>query len=164
MVDVSGRYFLDGNDLWLTFGVFIEEGSADFLRHPPKKTSIEHDWQDSNGVEVDLSRVFFDKREGVLNLAIITNSEADFWTKHENFISQWAQPGLHRLSFKSHGERSYYVYYKECNNYKSAKALTGDGNSGLIAYRFSMVIVEPEPQIDASHVFLITEDEYFLIT
>jgi hypothetical protein len=164
MIDVSGRAFLDGIDLWTVFSVFIEEGSADFLRYPPKKESITRDWGDSHGVEVDLSRVFFGSREGVLNCAIITTSETDFWLKHNALISQLVQPEKRRLSFKSHGERSYYVYYKECNNYKSAAPLKGETDDGLFAYRFSLVIVEPEPVVDASHVFLVNEDDVFIIT
>jgi hypothetical protein len=164
MQNLSGRFFLDGIDLYTVFGIFIEEGSADFLKYPPKKASIEHDWQDSNGREVDLSRVFFDQREGTLNMAILTNLESDFWQKHNDFISQFAQPGLHRLEFSSHGSKSYFVYYQETNNYKSVKPLRGSEETGLYAYRFSMVIIEPEPQIDASNIYLIDEEGHFLIT
>lgn len=164
MADVSGYFFLDGIDLFSTFSMIIEEGSADFLRHPPRKSSIEHDWKDAHGRDIDLSRVFFDQREGVLNMAILCNTDAEFWTRHDGFISQFAQPGLHRLSLKAHGLRSYYIYYKECNNYSSVKPAKGIADTYRIAYRFSIVVVEPEPQIDASDVFLVNEDGYFLIT
>lgn len=163
MTNLSGRWFIDGVDLYDIFNLFIEEGSADFLRFPPKKASIEHDWQDANGREIDLSRFFFDQREGVLNMAIIATNSDDFFLKQEQLISHLVQPGLRRLVLSSHGERSYYVYYKECNNYKAEKALTGE-DDGLFAYRFSMVLVEPEPQIDASHTFLITEEGHYIIT
>lgn len=163
-MNVTGYFFLDGIDIYTTFGVVIEEGSADFLRYPPKKNSIEHDWQDANGRDVDLSRIFFDQREGVLNCAIFATSEEDFWTKHEQFISQWMQPGLRRLIFKSHGERSYYVYYKETNNYSQIKALKGEDGERLVAGRFSLVIVEPEPQVDASHIFLVDGEGNFIVT
>jgi hypothetical protein len=164
MTDVSGFYFIDGIDLWTAFGLMIEEGSADFLRYPPKKVSIEHDWMDSNGIDVDLSRVFFGPREGVLNCAIFAESEDDFWTKHNQFIATMTQPNLRRLSIKAHGERSYNVYYKECNNYKQIKALKGLDTAYKIVGRFSLVIVEPEPTIDASNVFIVDEDGRFLIT
>lgn len=164
MTDATGYFFLDGIDMWATFGVFIEEGSSDFLRYAPKKESIQHDWQDANGIEVDLSRIFFGPRDVILNCAIIVNTEEEFWEKHGFLISQLIQPELHRLSFKSHGERSYYVYYKECNNYKSVVPIKGDGLAGIKAYKFSLVLVEPEPQVDSSHVFLVTEDNVFLIT
>lgn len=162
MQNLSGYWFIDGIDFYDIFSVFIEEGSTDFLRFPPKKAGIEHDWQDANGRDVDLSRFFFDQREGVLNMAIIATDSADFFTKQEALIAQFTQPGLRRLSFRSHGERSYYVYYKECNNYKAIKALTGE-DSGLFVYRFSMVVVEPEPQVDASHLFIVDHDGNFLI-
>jgi hypothetical protein len=163
MTDLSGRWYIDGIDIFTTFGVFIEEGSADFLKYPPKKDGIEHDWKDANGREVDLSRFFFDQREGVLNMAIICTNATDFWTKHDQFISQMIQPALRRLSLASHGDRSYYVYYKECNNYSAIKPLTGD-DAGLFAHRFSMVVVEPEPQVDASHQYLVDEEGHFIIT
>lgn len=162
MTDLSNRWFLDGIDLFTAFGVFIEEGSTDFLRYPPKKQSIEHDWQDSNGREVDLSRVFFDQREIVLDMAIVCTDATDFFEKQKLLISNFTQPGIRRLTIASHQERSYYVYYKECNNYKAVKALTGV-DAGLFAHRFSMVIVEPEPQIDNSHIFIIDHDGNFLI-
>lgn len=163
MTDLSGNWYIDGVDLFTVFNLFIEDGSADFLKFPPKKQSIEHDWQDANGRDVDLSRVFFDQREGVLNMAIIATDKEDFFTKQQLFISQMMQPGLRRLTLSSHGERSYYIYYQECNNYRPVKPLKGP-DTGLYAYRFSMVVVEPEPQIDASHQFLVDEEGHFIIT
>lgn len=163
MKDLSGKWFIDGLDLYATFGLFIEEGSSDLLRFPSKKSSIEHDWMDANGRQVDLSRIFFDQREVILNMAIICTGKEDFFTKQQSFIAQMTQPGTRRLTLDSHGERSYYVYYKECNNYKPVLPLTGE-DTGLFAYRFSIVLVEPEPQIDASNVFIVTEDGRFLIT
>lgn len=163
MQNLSGKWFIDGIDLYTTFNLFIEDGSADFLKFPPKKSGIEHDWQDANGREHDLSRVFFDQREGVLNMAIIATDSEDFFAKQALFLSQMIQPGTRRLVLSSHGERSYYVFYKECNNYRPVKPLTG-ADTGLFAYRFSMVIVEPEPQIDASHRFLVDEEGHFIIT
>lgn len=162
MENLAGRWFIDGIDLFGTFGLFIEEGSADFLKFPPKKSSIEHDWQDSDGRDVDLSRIFFDQREGTLNIAIISTDMADFFDKQMAFIAQMKQPGTRRFTLKSHGERSYYIYYKECNNFKPVKALTGE-DTGYFAHRFSMVVVEPEPVIDAQHLFIIDHDDNYLI-
>lgn len=163
MTDLSGYWFIDGIDIFQTFSCWIEEGSADFLKYPPKKASIEHDWQDANGRDVDLSRIFFDQREGVLNMAIWATSQEAFFEKHKQLISHFIQPGLRRLSLKSHGERSYYIYYRECNNYKSVLPLTG-ADTGKFVYRFSIVVVEPEPTVDASHTFLIDEEGHFIIT
>lgn len=162
MVDLSNKWFIDGIDIFTAFGLFIEEGSADFLKFPPKKDSIEHDWMDANGRDVDLSRIFFDQREGVLDMAIIATDMDDFFTKQQSFIATMTQPGTRRLTLYSHGQKDYFIYYKECNNYKTVKALTGE-LTGLFAYRFSMVVVEPEPKIDPSQVFIIDHDGNYLI-
>src|SRR5436190_9059255 len=111
----TGYAFIDGIDLWTAFNMIIEKGSADFLRYPPKKDSVQHDWKDSHGIDVDLSRYFFKERQGVLNMAMIADSEDDFWEKHNSFIATLTQPGTRRLSLKSHGQNSYDIFYKECN-------------------------------------------------
>jgi len=162
MVNLSGKWYIDGIDIFTAFGLFIEEGSTDFLKFPPKKDAIEHDWMDANGRDIDLSRVFFDQREGTLNMAIIATDMDDFFTKQQSFIATMIQPGTRRFTVTAHGQRDYFIYYKECNNYKAEKALTGQ-QTGLFAYRFSMVVVEPEPQIDASQVFIVDHDDNYLI-
>lgn len=163
MVDVSGKWFIDGIDLFDIFKVFVERGGADFLKFPPKKSSIEHDWQDANGRDVDLSRIFFDQREGVLHLGIIATDTEDFFEKQRSFIALFAQPGLRRFTLAAHGQRSYFIYYKECSSYNTIKGLTGE-DTGLFAYRFTVNVVEPEPQIDPQDVFWVTGDGRYVIT
>lgn len=164
MQTLSGLWFIDGIDLWTKFSLALEEGSADFLKFPPKKASTEHDWEDSNGVDIDLSRFFFQQREGVLQFAIFATTEADFWKKHDEFIFMFTQPGLRRFEMASHSNRSYYIYYKECNNYNQVKAITGKGGTYKIAHRFSMVVVEPNPRQDPQNLYVVDEDGHFFIT
>jgi hypothetical protein len=159
----SGLYYMDGVDLGTNFSMIIEDGSADFLRFAPKKESITHDWGDANGIDVDLSRVFFKERSGTLNCAIITTSEVDFWPKYRAFISLLTQPGLRRLQLTAHGQQSYYIYYQECTSYKQVKSLKGDSANPLIAHKFSILVVEPNPKIDASNKFIVTANGKFLI-
>jgi hypothetical protein len=158
----NGKYFLDGIDL-ATFAMIVEDGSADFLRFAPRKQSIQHDWGDANGIDVDLSRVFFKERTGTLNCAIITDTEEDFWNKHDAFITQFTQPGLHRLQITSHGQRSYFVCYQDCTTYKQVEPLTGSVLDGLIAHRFSIQIMEPQPQINNKNIFLVDHNGKFII-
>jgi hypothetical protein len=164
MLNPSGLSFIDGADLWTVYGMFIEKGTADFLRYAPKKDSITHDWMDANGIDVDLSRIFFSQREVNLSCAIITSDEDEFWAKHKAFVALMTQPGLRRLEITSHGQRSYFVYYKECNNYSQAIPLRGSTDPGMIAHKFNIVIVEPSPSTDNGDVFIVDEDGRFLIT
>jgi hypothetical protein len=163
MATLSGNWFIDGIDIYDVFKVFLEEGSAYFLKFPPRKDSLTHDWLDANGIDVDTSRPFLGPRDVPLNLAIIATDQEDFFLKQSQFLSHLIQPGLRRISLRSHGERSYYVYYKETNNIKPEAPLKGE-LTGLFAYRFTILFVEPEPQIDASHIFLVDHEGTYIIT
>lgn len=168
MVDVTGLSWIDGIDLWTAFSMFFEKASTDLLKYAPKKDSITHDWMDSNGIDVDLSRYFFKERTITINCAIIADNEADFWNKHDSFIATLTQPGTRRLELKSHNNRSYFIFYKECNNYTQVLSVKGNDETlfgpNKVAAKFSIVVIEPNPQIDSNNVYIITEDGHFLIT
>ena len=164
MIDVSNRVFIDGFDLWVAFNMIVESGSADFLKYAPKKDSIQHDWIDTNGIDVDLSRYVFKERTGTLRCAIITSSEADFFAKHDSFIATLTQPGSRRLQFASHGDRQYNVFYKECNSYDQVKALRGDPTNDLIAHRFNLVLTEAQPGVDSDLIYIVDDEGRFIVT
>jgi hypothetical protein len=163
-MDYSGLWYMDSMDLWNSFSMIIEEGSADFLRFPSKKDSATHDWGDSNGIDVDLSRIFLKERKGVLQCAILATSESEFWDKHEAFFYRLIQPGLRRLEFNSHGNRSYFIFYEDNPLYRQVTKLKGTMSSGLIAHRFNLALVEPEPVLNPSNVFIVTDDGKFIIS
>ena len=162
--DASGLWFFDGIDIWKNFAVLIEKGTANFLAPPPAKESTVHDWGDSDGVEVDLSRGFFNQRDIPLQCAIAANTEEEFWIKRNAFLSQLRKPNLRRLTITAHGQKSYYVYYKSCSNYTGVKTLRGTGDEKLVLYQFNLLLNEPEPKMDNSNVYLVTEDGKFIIT
>lgn len=164
MIDVSNKVFIDGADLWTAFSIIVESGSADFLRYAPKKDSIQHDWIDTNGIDVDLSRYVFKERTGTLRCAIITASEAEFFAKHDAFIATLTQPGSRRLQFTSHGDRQYNVFYRETNNYDQVKALRGDPANDLIAHRFGLVLTEAAPGVNSDLVYIVDDDGRFIVT
>jgi hypothetical protein len=158
----SGLYFLDSID-FAQFSMIVEDGSADFLKFAPRKASIQHDWGDANGVDIDLSRIFLKERSGTLNCAIITDTEDDFWLKHTAFITQFTQPGLHRLQITAHSQRSYFVCYQDCTNYRQIRALKGSTLEGQVAHKFALQILEPQPRIDNQNIFLVDHNGKFII-
>lgn len=165
-MNLQGLWRIDGIDLWTTYGIILEEGSADFLKYPPKKQSTEHDWGDSDGIDVDLDRIFTSKREGVLRFAIFANSTQEYFDRNDAFFTLWKQPGLRRLEIASHNDRSYYVYYQETTTYEQVGRLK-PGNpleEYEIAHRFSVVVVEPEPVAYPGNVYIVTDDGKFIIT
>lgn len=155
----ENRYFLDGADLWLYYKVGIESGSDDFLKMPKRKDSIMHNWQDENGIDVDLSRVFLEPKEIELKCHIIADSEADFWDNYNRLLTKLTQPGVRRLTIAEFG-RDFYVYYKECNIYTRFTRLL---QSQKVACKFNLKITEKNPAM-TTQTFIVDEENRFLIT
>jgi hypothetical protein len=144
----TGQYYIDAIDLYNTYGVTIKAGSNDLLRFPKRKDSISHNWPDQNGIDIDLKRVMY------------TNGEQDFTNKYMAFLSHLARPGTRRIEISEVG-KSFHVYYKDCTNFvrhTRIKTVT------KVVCEFSLVLVEVSPEIDASNVYLITDDNLFLIS
>lgn len=162
-MDLSGFYYIDGKDLWTAYNVFVESGSDDFLQYPGKKESITHDWMDSNGVDVDLSRYFLEPRDITLRCAIIVDTPDQFWQKYTGFIADLTQPGTRRIEVAEFGSRSFNVHYKQCSDFTRFTRLK-DEETIKVACKFTMVLVEPVPQLDNGNVFIVDEDGRFLVT
>lgn len=160
-MELSGWYSIDGKDLWTVYNMFVESGSDGFLKYPGKKDSITHDWMDSDGIDVDLSRIFFNARDIVLNVALIADDADRFWEVYQSFIAHMKQPGLRRIEITEFGGRSFYCYYKETNNFSRFTRLQGNTKIGC---KFSIVFTETKPSVDSSNVFIIDDQGRYLIT
>lgn len=159
MLTQENRYFIDGADLWTNFKVGIESGSDDFLKMPKRKSSIQHDWSDENGLDVDLSRAFFEAKNIELKCHIIADNEADFWSNYNKFLGVLAKPGNRRLTVTELG-RDFYVYYTECSIYTRFTRLL---QSNKVACKFNLKLVEPIPDLTVQ-TFLVDEANKFIIT
>jgi hypothetical protein len=157
----QGKYFMDGADLWTAFGVLFGQGAIDaFLKQPKRKPSLTHDWQDSNGIDVDLSKVFFEKRDLSIRMGMIVNSEADFFIKYAAFFAFLAQPGLRRLTVRQL-KRDFFVYYADCTDFNANGQVAGT-NKKLCT--FTLTLTEPAPTIQTTQHFIIDENGRFIIT
>ena len=59
-----GQIYIDGIDIYATFGIFINEGGYDgVVTFPPLKKPESNDWQEEDGEDVDLSAPTLDSRE-----------------------------------------------------------------------------------------------------
>ena len=160
----AGQFILDGKDFWTIFSILVESGSDDFLKYPSKKESITRNWSDADGIDIDLSAIFFNPRNISLRCAILADDEADFWLKYEAFIVQWKQPGIHRVEVGEFGLRSFYCFYDETNQFTRFTRVR-DGNGQIkVACKFTLSIIEAEPRLNNNNVFIITQDGRFLIT
>lgn len=157
----QGKYFIDGIDLWTNFRIIVRKGSNDaFLKQPKKKDSLTHDWQDTNGLDVDLSKIFFEKREITLKLAMVSETETEFWRQHIAFFSMLSQPGLRRLTVKEL-DYDYFVYYSDCTSFDKIRSLRSTGKNMFL---FSLILIEPNPTIVSDITYLAVEDGRFIVT
>lgn len=160
----AGNYFIDGKDFWTIFSIIVESGSDDFLKYPSKKDSITRDWSDADGVDVDLSQVFFNSRDISLRCSILANDAADFWAKYEGFIYQWKQPGYHRIQVGQFGLRSFYCFYKDTSAFTRFTRVLDDEGHVKVACKFTISMTEGEPVLTNNDTFIVDEENRFLIT
>lgn len=155
---LEGLHYIDGKDLYTTFGVIISEGSDDFLKFPKRKESITHDWGDKNGIDVDLSKPFFEAKDVSLRCALIATSKAEFWTNHRAFLAEMGKPGTRRLTVSAF-EQSFYVFYRDCTNFERFTQI----KDGKIACKFTILVTEQEPQLSSEDIHWIDDDGSFVI-
>ena len=161
MAGPAGQYYLNGKDLWVKFGVAIKkDGTQDFLKFPEAKDSIEHDWLDSNGIDKDLSRIFYKSKEIVIQCYLAAVGETDWWTKYNAFFAELTLPGLKRFEI-SEFSRSFYVYYKECS---ALTRFTRIKDTNKVFVEFTITVVEQEPKFDNTNIYIVDEDGRFLVT
>ena len=58
------RLFIDGNDAYLQYGVYVTSGGFnELVAFPPLKSVDSNDWQEEDGEEADLSAPVLNTRE-----------------------------------------------------------------------------------------------------
>jgi len=106
-------------DLKETYGLAILTGRERLLAYPERKTPLSFDWQDENGQEYQLKKVFFNDQEITLQMAFMANDNADFWLKYNAFFKEITKPNFQTLWIDDH-DMSYQFFYKSANNFNHA--------------------------------------------
>lgn len=72
---MTGYCCIDGKDIFSEFGVIIaENGYNELLTFPAIVEPDKNDWAEENGIEVDLSKLYFQPREITIPFAVITGN------------------------------------------------------------------------------------------
>lgn len=67
---MKGRLYIDGNDAYTEYGVYVVKGGwNELIAYPPLKSVEGNDWQEMDGIEADLSAPKLDTREIQLKVA-----------------------------------------------------------------------------------------------
>lgn len=68
---MTGRLYIDGKDAYTVYGVYVvDTGWNELIAMPPLKTVESNDWQEEDGVEVDLSEPVLDTRTVQIRFAL----------------------------------------------------------------------------------------------
>lgn len=66
-----GRLYIDGNDAYKLYGVYVVQGGwNELIAYPPLKPVDSNDWQEEDGIEPDLSSPVLNSREISVKIAI----------------------------------------------------------------------------------------------
>jgi hypothetical protein len=141
MNELIGKYSIDGKDFYTNYKIAIKRAPDELLRLPRRKDSITHDWGDSDGKEVDLSKPFFESRDFTLECIFIVNTKAEFWDNRDAFMAEWRKPGTRRFYVDSF-QRSFFVYYKDCSKFERFTKM----RDGKIVCELNLLLNEPQPQ------------------
>ena len=108
----SGKYLLDGVDMYDVYGFFAESGYNDFLKLPKLKEPYSHNWGDQNGVQYDLSNPVYETRTATLRGHIEADSLDDYWSKSTALFNALKASGKRKLYIDSL-EQEFEVLYRE---------------------------------------------------
>lgn len=68
---MSGRLYIDGQDVYKQYGMYVSDnGWNELVAMPPLKSVESNDWQEEDGIEADLSSPVLDSREITMTFAI----------------------------------------------------------------------------------------------
>ena len=88
---MSGKLFVDGKDVYKQFGIYVPDGGwSSLIAFPPLKTCEQNDWQEEDGVEIDLSEPVLNIREVSLTFAI-----SDVFSRYNDFIELLSDGSYH---------------------------------------------------------------------
>ena len=88
-----GRLFIDGNDAYLKYGVYVVSGGwNELVAFPPLKSVDSNDWQEEDGIEADLSSPVLNTRE-----VSITFAYGGLFSRYVSFIQLLSDGAYHEF-------------------------------------------------------------------
>ena len=115
---MSGRLYIDGKDAYMHYGVYVVQGGwNELIAYPPLKPVNSNDWQEEDGIEVDLSTPVLNSREVSLNIAI-----TGLYGRFEALIELLSDGAYHTFEC-AHIQRRYKLRLLSLPNLDTTKAL-----------------------------------------
>lgn len=115
---MRGRLYIDGYDAYLTYGVYVVEGGYnDLVTLPPLKVPTINDWQEEDGIEVDLSAPVLDTKDVSLKLAV-----SGLYSRYFDLIQRLSDGAYHTFNC-TEIERTFTLRLTQTPSFEAAKVL-----------------------------------------
>jgi|SRR6185437_7981526 len=150
---------LNGHDLKETYGLVISNGTSQFLQFPARKDSVNHDWPEEQGLDIDLGNPKFKAREFTLTCAIIADNQDDFKSRYNGLFTELSGLDTHAL-YLGELDETYQVYYK---NQVNLTKLSKINNTVKVGVKFDLVFGETNPDDNMSAVFLVDDNGAYIV-
>jgi len=150
---------LNGHDLKGLYGLVISNGTVQFLALPARKASVNHDWPEETGLDIDLANPNFSAREFTLSCAVIADSRDDFMSKYNGLFTELSGLDTHALYLEELGQ-TYQIYYKSQANLTKLSKIN---NTTKVGVKFDLVFGERDPADNMEPVYLVDENANFII-
>lgn len=121
-----GCLYIDGNDVFLQYGIYVIEGGwNELIAFPPLKSVDINDWHEEDGIEPDLSTPVLNTKEAQVKFAI-----SGLFNRYFDFINMLSDGAYHTFECAAI-KRSYTLRLTSHPNLKAAKAL------GFATFKFA---------------------------
>jgi hypothetical protein len=140
---MTGEVFIDNNDIWTAYGMILLAGSYNDLLKPSKrKASLSNNWQDENGLEIDLTDPKYEAKTVGLSFILSADSEAEWWNRYNVFFALIKGSGEHSLYIKELSQ-IYQVYYIEVTSFEQITRIK-TVNKVVAKFTISFGIANPD--------------------
>lgn len=130
---------LNGLNLFDTFNLVIQTGTAELLEFPERKEILSNDWREENGQEYDLENPTFKDKEITLSCAIATDTDAEFWTNYNALFNELKKEGFANLFIWDHG-KNYDVFYKKSSSFRKATKRLKNVNKIFVKFNLTFQV------------------------
>lgn len=115
---MKGRLYIDGKDAYTEYGIYVVDGGwNELIAYPPLKPVATNDWQEEDGIEVDLSSPVLDSREVSLKVAF-----SGLYSRFDLFIELLSDRAYHTFEC-AYIRRNYRLRLVSLHNFEEAELL-----------------------------------------
>lgn len=152
-------------DLQTVFGVSLRPGGSEsFLQLPKRKSSLEHNWPERDGIDIDLTEPTFEARDFRLKCllmasgATLTEARDNFWLLYNGLFTELSQPG-HLDLFLGDYNKTFTLYYQGQDSLDKLTKVT----SKKVCLSFDLLFSEADPSDNIEAVYLVDEQDRYII-